>query len=559
MENQRTFLYLSLVFVGFLLWQAWMADQAAKHAPPPVAASQSAPAPAQASIQEPASDTPNPAARAPGTPPEARAESTGAGATRTIEVSTDVLRITMGDKGGDLLEAWLPAYPISIERRNEPLQLLRRPPKTYIAQSGLLAVDGAARAPTHHATFEVGAGRFVLGEGENELRVPLTWRSADGVEVTKTYVFRRGSYLIDILYTVRNGSATPWTGRQYRQLRHGPVDASKSSMFVYTYTGAAYYTDKYEKLSFDDFAKKPLNLDLKGGWAAITEHYFLSALLANGPDDVNQVYTKNTLDGGSQEHIIGLLSPEITIAPGETGELRARLYVGPKLQKDLEALSPGLELTADYGIFAFLAKPLFWLLSLFHDWTGNWGWAIILLTVLIKAVFYKPSEMSYRSMAKMRAVAPKLQQIKERYGDDKQRQQQALMDLYKKEKINPLGGCLPIFIQIPVFIALYWVLLETVELRQAPWMFWIKDLSIKDPYFILPLLMGVTMFIQQKLNPPPPDPIQAKVMMALPFVFTVFFAFFPAGLVLYWFVNNLLSIAQQGWITHRLGKETKAS
>jgi YidC/Oxa1 family membrane protein insertase len=287
------------------------------------------------------------------------------------------------------------------------------------------------------------------------------------------------------------------------------------------------------------------------------QHYFLSAWLPNDPKAENFLYSKVVTAGGAQEYLIGSRSSATTIPAGERGTLSSRFYAGPKLQNDLEKLAPGLELTVDYGILTIISKPLFWLLSTIHSVVGNWGWAIILLTILIKAVFYKLSEAGFRSMAKMKNVAPKLKSLKERYADDKQGYQQAMMDIYKKEKINPLGGCLPILIQIPVFISLYWVLLEAVELRQAPWMLWIKDLAIKDPFFILPLLMGISMFIQQKLNPPQPDPMMQKMLTAMPIVFTVFFAFFPAGLVLYWFVNNLLSITQQWFITRAIEQEAK--
>ncbi|MGF1642848.1 MAG: membrane protein insertase YidC [Thiotrichales bacterium] len=560
MENQRTFLYLSLLFVGFLLWQAWSSDQAQRNLPPIQSTPSSAPS--ATALVDPVDvpvDTPTPS-----TAPDASAvpqphETTGTSSASIVSVVTDVFQIGISTRGGDIVELKLPTYPVSLAQPDKPLVLYRTQPFRYLLQSGLIAEaadSSAERAPSHHSEFEPLAPRYELAPSESELRVPLRWRSADGLEVDKIYTFRRGSFLIDISYEIRNNSNAAWQGRHYRQLRHGPVDTSGDNKLLYTYTGAAYYTDKYEKLPFDDLAKKPVSFDLTGGWAAMTQHYFLSALLPSSQNEINQLYTKVARTGSVDEYMIGLLSPNISIAPGEQTRILAQVYAGPKLQKDLEALAPGLDLTADYGIFAFIAKPLFWLLNWLHSWLHNWGWAIIALTFLIKLVFYKPSEMSYRSMAKMRAVAPKLQQIKERYGDDKQRQQQALMELYKKEKINPLGGCLPILIQIPVFIALYWVLLETVELRQAPWMLWIKDLSLRDPYFILPVLMGITMFIQQKLNPAPPDPIQAKIMMALPFVFTVFFAFFPAGLVLYWFVNNLLSIAQQGWITSQIEKST---
>ena len=320
---------------------------------------------------------------------------------------------------------------------------------------------------------------------------------------------------------------------------------------VYTYTGGVISTpeEKYQKVSFDSMAEKNLNLTVKGGWVAMIQHYFLAAL-APGPEQTDTFYSK-VIDGG--RYVLGMLGQPQTIAPGSTGEFSTRLYAGPKLQHVLAEVAPNLQLTVDYGIFTVIAEPLFWLLRMIHKVVGNWGWAIIILTILIKAVFFKLSETSYRSMAQMRTLAPKINSLKERYGDDKQRLNQAMMELYKKEKINPLGGCLPIAVQIPVFIALYWMLLESVELRHAPFMFWIHDLSVKDPYYVLPIIMGITMVAQQKLNPPPADPTQAKLMMILPLVFTVMFLWFPAGLVLYWTVSNILSIAQQYAITKRMG------
>ena len=305
---------------------------------------------------------------------------------------------------------------------------------------------------------------------------------------------------------------------------------------------------RYEKIPFDDMAQQDISRDVPGGWAAMIQHYFISAWIPPR-DATNHFYTK-ALPG--ERYLVGLAGPTREVAPGSVADLGLELYMGPKNQDRLAQIADGLDLTVDYGWLWFIAQPLFWLLKWLHKLVGNWGWAIVLVTVLIKLAFYHLSATSYRSMANMRRMAPRLQSLKERYGDDKQRLNQAMMELYKKEKINPLGGCLPILVQIPVFIALYWVLLESVEMRQAPFILWIEDLSIKDPYFVLPLIMGVSMYIQQKLNPAPPDPMQAKIMMSLPFVFTIFFAFFPSGLVLYWVVNNILSISQQWYITRKI-------
>ncbi|MEW8396763.1 MAG: membrane protein insertase YidC, partial [Candidatus Thiodiazotropha sp.] len=368
--------------------------------------------------------------------------------------------------------------------------------------------------------------------------------------INKQFVFRRGSYLADVSYLVDNRSADGWAARDYGQLQRMEPSSDGNGFTTYTYTGGVFYNpkDKYEKVDFDEMAKKKLNVESDHGWLAMIEHYFLSAWIP--PKDQVEHYYTNALSGG--KYLIGSYSPTVTVEAGEKKTLSRQLYIGPKLQDQLEVIAEGLELTVDYGWLTVIAKPIFWLLKSINNWIGNWGWSIIILTLLIKAAFFKLSETSYKSMANMRKFTPRIQAIKDRYGDDKQRIQAAMMELYKKEKINPLGGCLPILVQIPVFIALYWVLLESVELRQAPWVLWIDSLSEKDPYFILPLIMGVSMFVQQKLNPAPPDPMQAKIMMTLPFVFTIFFAFFPAGLVLYWVVNNLISIAQQWYITRKI-------
>ena len=341
--------------------------------------------------------------------------------------------------------------------------------------------------------------------------------------------------------------------RDYDQLQRTELYDPTKSSFVHTYTGAVYYgpETKYKKESFDDIAKAPLDIVIVDGWVAMIQHYFMAAWIP--PTQREETFYTKAIDG--QRFIIGMYSPTVTIAPGGgTHTFSSRLFAGPKLQDTLAQVAPGLDLAVDYGWLTILAQPIYWLLSTIHDVVGNWGWAIIILTILIKGAFYKLSETSYKSMANMRKLTPRMQALKDRYGDDKERLNQAMMEMYKKEKINPLGGCLPILVQIPVFISLYWVLLESVELRHAPFILWLDNLTAPDPYYVLPLIMGVSMFIQQKLNPPPPDPIQAKVMMALPFVFTVFFAFFPSGLVLYWTVNQLLSITQQWYITRTIDK-----
>lgn len=555
MDNVRLILFVALSVVVLLLWQAWQGDFGTPPAhETPTAATGGIPN--QSIATAPAPDvpahTPQASASAPpnGTPPAVPAGQTLARGER-VHVATDLLDIEIDTAGGDLRQAKMLRYPAAKDRPEEPFQLLNDDtPKIFVAQSGLLA---ATAAPDHHARYQAAQKDYQLSAGTDTLRVPLTW-SGGGINVTKTYVFHRGSYVIDVLFDVSNNSASEWRGRQYRQLERARVE--RESRFINTFTGAAVSSqeNKYRKLSFDDMDKEPVGKEIKGGWAAMVQHYFLAAWVPQADQD-DFLYTKAIGDG---LYVVGLSSPEKTIAAGGKDEFSTRLYLGPKLQDHLAAVAPNLELTVDYGLLTFIAKPIFWLMKAIHGLVHNWGWTIILLTVIIKAAFYKLSEASYRSMANMRRLQPKLTQLRERFGDDRQKMSQAMMDLYKKEKINPLGGCLPIVIQIPVFISLYWVLLESVELRQASFVLWINDLSAKDPYYVLPLIMGVSMFLQQRLSPAPPDPLQAKIMSVLPVVFTAFFAFFPSGLVLYWVTNNILSIAQQWYITRSLEKAAAA-
>lgn len=394
-----------------------------------------------------------------------------------------------------------------------------------------------------------------MAANDDQLKVELFWTGDNGLRVTKEFVFTRGKYAVAVNYHINNESGQAWTGRQYSQFQRTLVE--EGSRFLYTYLGAAISSpdDLYEKITFDDMEDANLDQDITGGWAAMIQHYFVGAWVPD-PGKAYHYYTK-VLDG--PRYAIGLYSPAMTVEPGAQTTVGMTLYAGPKLQDQLEAVAPGLELTVDYGWLWFIAQPLFWLLTWLYSVFGNWGWAIIFVTITIKAAFFQLSAASYKSMANMRRVQPRMVAIKERYGSDRQRLNKAMMELYKTEKINPLGGCLPILVQIPVFISLYWVLLESVELRQSPFIFWIQDLSAMDPYYVLPLLMGASMLIQQRLNPAPIDPVQQKVMAMLPIVFTVFFAFFPAGLVLYWVVNNILSIAQQWYITSKVVPKTAAT
>lgn len=564
MENTRLFLFLGLSVVTILLWQAWQDDHAPRVATSDVPAGQAA-APAVAAVPSipstsaaaPGSAAAVPTDVAPSTAPVAVAAAAPAPAAtgKRIKIVTDVFNIELDTVGGDLRQARLPAYPVSGPQSQKPFELLSDQTTQYfVAQSGLLSSQGA---PDHYAVYEADQTEYVMAPDQNTLAVALKWTNGQGVTVSKIYTFQRGSYLVNVQHRIENATGDEWIGRQYRQLqRTGQAPAGESAL-IYTYTGGVIYSPekKYEKIKFDDIKAANLSRDISNGWAAMIQHYFLAAWIP-AKEEANQFYTRAPVE---DRYVLGMVSPEQRVAAGGTAVFGSQLYVGPKVQDTLEQIAPGLELTVDYGWLTIIAKPLFWLLRHFHEWFGNWGWAIIVLTMTIKLAFYKLSETSYRSMAHMRRLQPKIAALRERYGDDRQRMSQAMMELYRKDKINPFGGCLPMIVQIPVFIALYWVLLESVELRQAPFILWIHDLSTKDPYYVLPLIMGVSMFVQQKLNPPPPDPVQAKVFMALPFIFTGFFAFFPAGLVLYWVANNCLSIAQQWVITRRIEKQAEAA
>ena len=471
-----------------------------------------------------------------------------------IRVRTDVLDIAIDPRGGDIVDLRLPKYPRSQDRPDVPFQLFERSAeRTYEAQSGLIG-DGPDKA-SGRPLYSSEQSQYQLGEGQDQLVVDLKY-SEDGVSYTKRFRFDRGDYDFNVAYLIDNQSDKPWTGHMFGQLkRDSSKDPSSSKATgTATYLGAALWTkdEPYTKVSMGNMDDKNLKKTVEGGWIAWLQHYFVTAWIPPA-DQTNQVQTRKDSQGN---YIIGFTGPAVSVAPGSQGETSATLYAGPKSQDQLEQLSPGLRLTVDYGILWFIAQPIFWLLQHIHALLGNWGWSIIALTVIIKLAFFPLSAASYKSMARMRAVSPKMQALKEQFGDDRQKMSQAMMELYKKEKINPLGGCLPILVQMPVFLSLYWVLLESVEMRQAPWMFWITDLSIKDPFFILPIIMGLTMFIQQQLNPTPPDPMQAKVMKLLPIIFTFFFLWFPAGLVLYWVVNNCLSIAQQWYITRKIAGTT---
>lgn len=544
MDTLRFVLVLSLAMVSFMLWEAWQRDYGA---------------PARAAAR-PGDEVPaTPAATdsgVPALPSNSGGPASGFDAPRPAEterelitVETDVLRLKI-DSGGAIVFAELLNYPVSLEEGANPVVLLDQSTSLFhVIQSGLIGTD----APSHEHQFSSPRKAYSLGENESVLKVPLSWVSEQGVVVSKVFELERGAYRIRLRHQVENRSGANWEGRQYAQIkRDDPSRAGR--MLLYTYTGAVLSgpEKRYDKISFDDMRDGPTKADIANGWAAMIQHYFLTAII---PSDQQAIYHYYTQDFANGLYSIGHISPALRLAPGGQGELVGEVYVGPKLQADLAQLAEGLDLTVDYGWLWFLAKPLFWCLERLHGLTGNWGWSIILVTILLKLLFYHLSAAGYRSMANMRRVQPRLMALRDRYKEDRARLNQAMMQIYKEEKINPFGGCFPILIQIPVFIALYWVLLESVELRQADFILWLNDLSVKDPYFVLPVIMGVTMYIQQKLNPAPMDPLQEKVFKLLPLIFTVFFAFFPSGLVLYWVTNNILSIAQQWLIMKNLEKE----
>ncbi|GAC1451451.1 MAG: membrane protein insertase YidC [Steroidobacteraceae bacterium] len=564
--NPRVYLFVALAALLLLNYEAWMRD----YAPPPGAATVAATAaslPAAAPANELGNRVPDasaPAAAGPeadaqaaapsalGAVPDATAPAAGAAsaapaAAPLVHVRTDVLDLDISTRGATLARADLLTYP-EVKGQATPVRLENDTPATrYSLQSGLTG-PGSIPYPTHVATWSSAADSYTL-DGGNELRVPLTW-SEGGVSVTKTFVFRRGQYRIDVDYAVHNGGATPWAARPYAQiLREDPP--TKSSYFnttSYAFHGPALYDGtRYRKLKTDSAEDSHLALDVSNGWIAALQHHFVSAVVP--PRDVPWQFT---LGVSGQQYLLTAKGPAKTVAPGDSAQFATTLFVGPKLQAQLEATAPELGRVADYGRLWFLAQPLFRVLTWVHSLTGNWGAAIILVTFLLKLVFYPLSEASGRSMARMKTLQPRIKNLQETYADDREKLGKAMMELYKREKINPVAGCLPIVIQIPVFIAFYWVLLESVEMRQAPFAFWIHDLSSRDPLFILPAIMAVAMFVQYKLNPAPPDPVQAKVFMFMPLVMSATFAFFPAGLVLYWVTNTVLSIAQQWNINRRI-------
>ena len=471
--------------------------------------------------------------------------------TRLVKVSTDVLTVLIDTHGGDIVRVELPQHLTKLGEGGSPFILLNRTASsTYVAQSGLVGTNGTD-TKAGRPLFKAKASEYQLLDGQDSIQVDLFFNQGD-VLITKQFTFNRGDHLIEMAYQVENRSSDSWQASLFGQIKRDTHDPSEmNAMGMQPFLGAALTSEdeNYKKFDFGDLSDESYKGSVNGGWVAMVQHYFISAWV---PDQsTRNTFTLRQL-GNQDLYMLGFTSPQVTVAAGEKGEMKAAFFAGPKDQYRLEEISPYLDLTVDYGWLWWIAKPLFWVMYQLHGFLGNWGWSIIVLTLLIKAAFFRLSATSYRSMANMRRLQPEMMRLKELYGDDRQKMSQETMNLYKKEKVNPMGGCLPILVQMPVFIALYWVLLESVELRHTPWILWIEDLSVKDPYFILPLIMGVSMYIQQKLNPTPPDPTQARIMQIMPIAFTFFFMFFPAGLVLYWTVNNVLSILQQWIITRQI-------
>ncbi len=536
MDSQRNILLIALALVSFLLFQQW---QVAKN-PAPQATQQAqstgaAPAPSFSDELDP-TPAQNVAAKA-----------------KTITVSTDVLTLSIDTLGGDVVSAKLNQYSEELNSPESFVLLQNTQGHQFIAQSGLVGPQGIDVTSNNRPAYQVSADSFTLAEGQDELRIPMTYQ-ANGIDYTKTFILKRGSYAVDVVFDVANNSGSEATLGMYAHLRQNLLD-SGGNLAMPTYRGGAYSTSdvRYKKYSFDDMKDRNLSApnDVTVNWVAMIQHYFASAWIPRDEPKA-QLYSRVINNLGD----MGIRTPNKTIANGDKAEFEATLWVGPKLQDQMAATAPNLDLVVDYGWLWFIAKPLHWLLSVIQNFVGNWGVAIICLTFIVRGAMYPLTKAQYTSMAKMRMLQPKLQAMRERIGDDRQRMSQEMMELYKKEKVNPLGGCLPILLQMPIFIALYWALMESVELRHSPFFGWIHDLSAQDPYYILPLLMGASMFVIQKMSPTTiTDPMQQKIMTFMPVMFTFFFLWFPSGLVLYWLVSNIVTLIQQTLIYKALEKK----
>ncbi|RZV38157.1 MAG: membrane protein insertase YidC [Chromatiales bacterium] len=560
MDNQRLLIWALFAFLAWITYQTWVTDYAPKPVPPVTAEATESltalPEVVGESDELPAiSDAGTP--DAPPTTPDVAGEPAVSTAAPTVTISTDVFDVVISTKGGTLQGATLKKYPVAKDSPDVLVQLLATEGKEFgLIESGVRAADGGAEA-THLETFAAARSRYELGDAD-ELVVPFTWQDASGITVEKRFRFSRGSYEIGLEQVVSNGSGAPWRGAEYVRIKRHSAEQERSMFDVdsYSFIGPIVYDgDKSEKLKRDDLIDDGrYEYSAQQGWIGSIQHHFLSAVVPTPGVD----YKYDVAVSGNVSTSSTIRRSLVAITPGASETFATTVFVGPKLQEQLEQIDKSLKLTVDYGWLTIISQPLFWLLSFVHGYVANWGVAIILVTFLIKLAFYKLTESSGRSMAKMRQIQPRMKALQDRYKDDRQALSQAMMELYKREKVNPAAGCLPILIQMPFFLAFYWVLLESVEMRQAPFALWITDLSTRDPYFILPLIMGAAMFGQQKLNPAPADPVQAKVMQIMPVMFTVFFAFFPSGLVLYWVTNTLLSIAQQWKVNKVVEAESKA-
>jgi YidC/Oxa1 family membrane protein insertase len=548
-DNQRTLLLVIAAFLVMMIWFRWEDAQRAAHPEAPESATTTTPSAtgdAPAVPKAPVNAKPGASGTAPavGAPEQAALERG-----KRVHVKTDLLDVEIDTLGGDVRYLGLRKLPRTLEDTSEPFPLMHDEGKTiYIAQSGL--VGHGKNYPFHRTRFVADSSSYTLKDGEDKLVVDLHYRAPNGVRYTKRFSFSRNSYVVRTEFLVDNRSNKPWEGFLYGQFLRHPPESKSGFMALPTFSGGAIYTkeDHYQKIKFSKMEEENLKRDVTGGWAAMMQHYFVGSWMP-AAEQKGQIYTSNP---ASDRYVIGYkYTTPLVIAPGKTGSVGIDMFAGPKEHKRLKKLAEGMELTVDFGWLTFIASPLFWLLTAIHGLIGNWGWSIIVLTIMIKAVFFPLNNAQYKSMAKMKKVGPRMKAMKEQYGDDRERYSKEMMELYKREKINPMSGCLPIFIQIPVFIALYWVLLESVEMRQAPFMLWIQDLSSQDPYYVLPILMGASMFVTTWMSPTT-DPMQRKMFLALPLVFTVFFLFFPAGLVLYWFVNNVLQIIQQTLINRSM-------
>ena len=536
MESQRSFLIIGLALVSFLLWQSWQKD----YGPQPVVpveqqqtqeTSQGVP-----SFNENGSEDVPSSDSVPAAQPIAAAQSSN----RIIEVKTDTLDLRIDLLGGDVVSADLLKFPVE-QGSDIPYSLLRSGNGLYVAQSGLIGAQGPDASSSGRPVYNAQSDYYEM-TGDT-LVIPLTWKNNQGLSVTKTFTFTKGQYDVNVSYSVENGTGSAATVQPYAQLKQVMEFEDDSNMFMPTYRGAAYSTedDRYQKYSFDEIEDETLRETTKAGWVGMLEHYFVSAWVPS-QEQTNTLYSRNLKN---QYAVIGVLSPSESIAPGETKTLASTLYMGPKDQESLAKIARGLDLTVDYGILFWISQPLFALLTFLHSLVNNWGVAIILITIVVKGAMYWLTKKQYESMARMRNLAPKMQQLKDRFGDDRQKMSQAMMELYRKEKVNPMGGCLPLLLQMPIFLALYWVLMESVELRHADFVLWITDLSTKDPYFVLPILTGASMYLLQKLQPTTiTDPMQQKIMQWMPVAMSVFFLWFPAGLVLYWLVSNVITLVQ---------------